>query len=215
MKHTALFHKHQQDAAFPAEHHGWEVPAYFTAAETEMAQVQRTVGLSDVSWMVKFDLRGYGLKASPAPGEQARSWPLGPLHFLVTCDPSSREDVRARFQTLQAAASDLSLPPPVYVTEVTSVYAQFLLAGPRSRDVLGKLTSLNLSEASLPHLGCGQASVAHVRAIVLREDLGKIPAFHLLVSREYGESVWDAVVHAGHEFHLSPFGLRAHGLLKV
>jgi glycine cleavage system aminomethyltransferase T len=98
---------------------------------------------------------------------------------------------------------------------VTSVYAQFLLAGPRSCDILRKLTSLNLSDGSLPDFSCGQSRVAHVRAIVLRKDIGKLPAYHLLVSREYGESVWESVLHAGKEFNLSPFGLEAQQLLEV
>ena len=62
----------------------------------------------------------------------------------------------------------------------TSVFAQFLLAGPRSRDVLRKLTSLNVSASALPDLACGQASLAHVRAIILRQDLGNEPAFALV-----------------------------------
>jgi glycine cleavage system aminomethyltransferase T len=73
--------------------------------------------------------------------------------------------------------------------------------------VLRKLTSLNVT--TLGNLACGQASVAHVHGKVLRDDIGDIPAFHILVSREYGESVWDAILHAGHEFHMTPFGLKA------
>ena len=101
----------------------------------------------------------------------------------------------------------------IWVTDVTSVFAQFLLAGPHSREVLRKLTSLNVSESALPDLACGQASLAHVRSIILRQDLGSVPAFHLLVSRDYGESVWDSLLHAGHEFHLAPFGAKALGTL--
>lgn len=215
IKQTALFHWHQQAGASLTEHHGWRIPASFTSPESEAGQVREAVGLADVSWMMKFDLKGYGLKTPPAFGGRERCWILGPLHVLITCDPSARDDVLGQLEHLQAAAFNLQLPAPVYVTEVTSVYAQLLLAGPRSREVLWKLTSLNLSEASLPHLPCGQASVAHVHAIVLRQNLGRIPAFHLLVSREYAESVWDALLHAGHEFHLSPFGLRAQQLLQV
>lgn len=165
--------------------------------------------------MLKIDLKGYGLKGAPALGAGMFPWVLAPLHFLVTADPSAREAVMANLRALWVAGSDLSLPPPVYITDVTSVYAQFLLAGPRSRDILSKLTSLNLSEGSLPDLSCGQSSLAHVRAIILRKDLDEIPAYHLLVSREYGESVWDAVLHAGHEFQLSAFGFEAQRLLKV
>jgi glycine cleavage system aminomethyltransferase T len=90
---------------------------------------------------------------------------------------------------------------------VTSVYAQLLLAGPRSLQILRKLTSLNA--AALPNLGCGQASLAHVHSTILRDDLRGKPAFHILVSREYSESVWDAIIYAGHEFQLAPVGIEA------
>jgi heterotetrameric sarcosine oxidase gamma subunit len=177
--------------------------------------VRESVGLADVSWMLKFDLKGYGLKNPPALGEEAFLWVLGPLHCLVTSDPSIQDQVTERLKELRTAGADVSLPPPVYVTDVTSVYAQFLLAGPRCREVLSKLTSLNLSEGSLPNLTSGQSSLAHVHAIVLRKDIDRIPAYHLLVSREYGESVWDSLLHAGHEFYLSPFGLQAQQMLRV
>jgi glycine cleavage system aminomethyltransferase T len=243
-----LFHNHQRSGASLIEHYGWQVPARFTAAEEESSRVRGAAGLADLSWVLKFDLKGFGLKSAPTLPLGAHRWALAPLHVLITCDPSARQAVMESLQALQAAGSDLSLPPPVYITDVTSVYAQFLLAGPRCRDILCKLTSLNLSESSLPDLSCGQASLAHVRAIILRKDvssaglqpgilnadlkvgatstaaagaegLGKdfdgIPAYHLLVSREYGESVWDSVLHAGDEFGLAPFGLKAQQLLRV
>ena len=208
---TALFHKHEQAGAGFTDHHGWQVPAYFTWAHKEAEQLCHSAGLSDVSWMTKLDLKGYGLNTPPALRD-ARTWPLGPLHHLLTCDPPARDRVLEQMAAALTSAPDLALPPPVYVTDVTSVYAQFLLAGPRSRDILRKLTSLNVSV--LENLACGQASLAHVHSTVLHEDLGEIPAFHILVSREYGESVWDAMMHAGHEFQLTSFGLRALDVLS-
>jgi glycine cleavage system aminomethyltransferase T len=168
----------------------------FSSEQEEVAQVQQAVGIADVSWTKKLDLKGPGVNALPALSASARSWILGPGHLLVTGDADIGDDL-----------------PGIWVTDVTSVFAQFLLAGPRSRDVLRKLTSLNVSERALPNLSCGQASLAHVRSIVLRQDLGTVPAFHVLVSRDYGESVWDALLHAGHEFHVAPFGLNALGSL--
>jgi heterotetrameric sarcosine oxidase gamma subunit len=183
-----------------AEYHGWRTAAVFTFEQEEAALVRQGAGLSDVSWTTKLDLKGPGLNAMPALTQRARSWSLGPNHLLVTCDPD----------TLPAISSS----PGVWVTDVTSVFAQFLLAGPATRDVLRKLTSLNVSERALPDSGCGQANVAHVRAIILRRDLGPLPAFHLLVSREYGESVWDALLHAGSEFRITQFGLKALQILE-
>ena len=205
IRHTPLFHAHEQAGASFAEHHGWQIPAYFTSAPKEAEQLSKSAGLGDVSWMTKLDLKGFGLKTPPAVGA-ARAWCLGPQHYLVTCEPPKGDAVIANLRSFPAS-QDLSLPPPVYITNVTSVYAQFLLAGPRSRDILRKLTSLNVS--ALENLACGQASLAHVHSIVLRDDLQGFPAFHILVSREYGESVWESILHAGHEFHLAALGLKA------
>jgi glycine cleavage system aminomethyltransferase T len=196
------------------EHHGWQIPASFTASEDEAARTRESSGLADVSWMSKFNLQGHGLKSPPALGPEAFLWVLGRLHCLVTCEPPADHAVRELLRQFQNVGTDRSLPLPIYVTEVTSVYAQLLLAGPRSGEVLNKLTSLNLSGILQEDLTCAQANVAHVHAIVLRQDLKMAPAYHLLVSREYGESVWESVLHAGHEFHILPFGLQALGLLR-
>lgn len=187
------------------EHHGWRVPAYFTFAQQEAEQLSKRAGLGDLTWMTKLDLKGWGLKTPPAV-DGGRAWSLGPDHYLVTCQPPKGEAITANLLS-SLASRDLSLPPPIYVTDVTSVYAQFLLAGPRSRDILGKLTSLNVS--TLENLACGQASLAHANSKVLRDDFQGMPAFHILVSREYGVSVWEAILHAGHEFELAPFGVKA------
>lgn len=205
IRQTPLFNKHEQSGASLVDHHGWRVPAYFTFAQREAEHLTNSVAVSDMTWMVKLDLKGFGMKTPPRLTD-ARAWCLGREHYLVTCLPDVEQAVLAQVNAFPAP-QDLLLPPPVYVTDVTSVYAQFLLAGPQSRSVLRKLTSLNVT--ALGNLACGQASVAHVPGIILRDDLGDTPAYHLLVSREYGESVWDAILHAGHEFHLTPCGLKA------
>jgi glycine cleavage system aminomethyltransferase T len=215
IKQSALFNRLHRSGAAWTDHYGWQVPASFTAAGPEAASVRESVGLADLSWTLKLDLRGYGLRRPLTLGDDAFSWDLGPLHRLVTCEPPARNAILERLEALQADGSDGSGIPPIYMTDVTSVFAQFLLAGPRSRQVLGKLTSVDAAERSLPDLSCRQTSLAHVGAMILRKDFDGVPAFHVLVSREYGESVWDAMLHAGHEFRLSPFGLQAQQLLGV
>jgi heterotetrameric sarcosine oxidase gamma subunit len=205
MKQTPLFNQFRERGVGLIDHHGWQVPAFFTSSLEEVKRVSAGAGLADVSWLAKFDLKGTGVNALTGLGGAARFWPLTPRHALVTCDP--------------AAASALplldSLRPSVYLTDVTSVNAAFLLAGPRSRDILRKLTSLNVSEQAVGNLSCGQTILAHVHARILRQDFPQCLAFVLMVSREYGESVWDALFHAGEEFHMTPFGLRAHEILSV
>ena len=195
-------------------HYGYQITSTFSTPDAEAERIRESVGLADISCVSTFNLQGRGLKNPPELGPDACVWPLGHRQYLVTCKPAARDAVRDRMQQFQRNGADPSLPPPIYVTEVTSVYAQLLLAGPHSRDVLNKLTSLNLSEDARGSLTCAQANVAHVHAMVLRKDLKGVLAYHLLVGREYGENVWESVMHAGHEFHITPFGLEALRLLR-
>lgn len=128
-------------------------------------------------------LSKFDLKSRP----EQRSWCLSARHYLILGETSN----------------------PVEAIDVTSVYAVLRLAGPDSREVLGKLTSLNVSDIALPNFGCAQAGLAHIPGIFLREDIGAIPTFHLLITRDYAVSAWKAILHAGHEFGLCPSGLEA------
>jgi glycine cleavage system aminomethyltransferase T len=87
-----------------------------------------------------------------------------------------------------------------HIHEPLSPYARFLIAGPNARALLSKLTSLNLDLAS------AYGAVAHVRALVERHHLG----FLVMIPRDYAESVWEALLRAGEEFHVRPFGVETH-----
>jgi heterotetrameric sarcosine oxidase gamma subunit len=186
MKRSALFHLHQASGARFAEHLGWLMPDCFSTPEEEADGARARVGLADVSYRAKF-----------LTTEQPAShwWRLAPRRFLIIGTPP--------------------LAAPADATEVTSVYANLVLAGPRGRQVLAKLTSLNLSEQSLPNLSCAQTSLAHAHCIILREDLPSLATYHILVGRDVAESLWEAVLHAGREFQLRPCGQRALQALGV
>lgn len=221
LKRTPLFGAHQRLGARLEPFHGWAVPARFRSPEEEARTARESVAVGDWSWAPKFDLKGPGLKTPPQFEEQAICWPLGVRHYLVTCEPAAQEPLLERIREMEGADS----PSPIYCTVVTSVYADLRLVGPRSRDVLSKLSSLEVSEGGLPNYRCGQAAVAEVQAIILRQDLGRqelgrqdlgvMPAFHVLVSRDYAESVWRAVLEAGEEFGIGLFGFEACSLLEV
>jgi len=180
MKRSALYSEHGSAGATFGEYAGWELPAYFVSREREAAQIRKSVGLADLSHLSKFDL-----KSKP----EQRSWCLGARHYLILGETSNQVTAEA--------------------IDVTSVYAVLRLAGPNSREVLRKLTSLNVSDTALSNFGCAQSTLAHIPAIFLREDIGTLPAFHLLIMRDYAVSAWKAMVHAGHEFGLCPSGLEA------
>ena len=222
VKRTALYRTGLTLGATMADHAGWQVAARFRSPDEETQQVQAGVALADASWLGKLEVQGRGLDPAGWEIAGATVWPLADGDVLVTCEPP---DTPAVLQALQDRAVPLSLgerpgegsntaPSSLYVTDVTSVYAALVLAGPHSRAVLQRLTALDVSDPALPDLACARTGLAHVHATILRQDLGPVPAYWLLVGWEYGAYVWDAVLHAGESFGIAPIGLEALNRLR-
>ena len=222
IKRTALYRTGLALGATMTDHAGWQVAARFRSPDEETQQVQDGVGLADASWLGKLEIRGRGLDPAGWETAGATVWPLAAGDVLVTCEPP---DTPAVLQALQDRAVPLSLgerpgegsntaPSSLYVTNVTSVYAALLLVGPHSHAVLQRLTALDVSDPALPDLACARTGLAHVHATILRQDLGPVPAYWLLVGWEYGAYVWDAVLHAGESFDIAPIGLEALNRLR-
>jgi glycine cleavage system aminomethyltransferase T len=183
---SPLHHCHLEAEAHLQSFYGWQLPAWYTEPSSEIEAVRASVGISDASYLSKLDLRD---KIPVAP--PARLWQLTPAHALATSPLPI---------VLEASAS---------VTDVTSLYSAILLAGPQSREVLQKLTTLNVREAAMPEGAARQTRLAHVNAIILRLDGAGLPGFLILNTRDLAEHVWSALLHAGDHFGARPFGLVA------
>src|SRR5260370_9524193 len=105
MKRSALFYVHQRAGARFVEHCGWELPASFTSAEREAAQIGTSAGIADLSHYRKFDL-----KTQPTQPW----WRLGANHYLIIVEAL--------------------MDPPSGSTDVTSIYSNFPLFVPMTRD---------------------------------------------------------------------------------
>ena len=103
----------------------------------------------------------------------------------------------------------------MHLTNLTSTLAAVQLVGPYSRDLLCKLTALDLSPRQFADLTCAQGSVAKVHAFVVRADIGSELAYEVYCGREFGEYLWDTLRDAGQEFGVVPFGVAAQRLLRA
>lgn len=209
VKRTPLYRTALELGATMTDHAGWQVAARFRSPDAEAQQVQAGVGLADASWLGKLEVRSRDL--DPAGWQIAGTtvWPLTASGMLVTCEPPDMPAVLQALQDRAASAMEATNSPSLYVTDATSVYAALVLAGPHSRAVLQRLTALDLSDNALPDVACARTGLAHVHATILRQDLGPVPAYWLLVGWEYGAYVWDAVLHAGEASGIAPIGLEA------
>ena len=212
VKRTPLYRTALALGATMTDHAGWQVAAQYRSPDEEVRQVQAGVGLADASWLGKLAVRcagGQGLDPAAWEIAGATVWPLAKNDLLVTCEPPDTPAVRQMLQDRAASAMEAAESPSIYVTDATSVYAALVLAGPHSRAVLQRLTVLDVSAPALPDLACTRTGLAHVHATILRQDLGPVPAYWLLVGWEYGVYVWDAVLHAGESCGIAPIGLTA------
>jgi sarcosine oxidase subunit alpha len=103
----------------------------------------------------------------------------------------------------------------VYVTNVTASYAAVNLAGPRAREVLAKVTDLDLSTDSLPYMAFAEGEVAGVPARLLRIGFVGELGYEIHFPSEYGEHLWNALFEAGRDFGIVPFGVEAQRILRL
>lgn len=192
------------------DEHGWDTALSFSSPNDEAQAVRQSVGLADLSQVPKFDLRAQNLDPAFALDDDAHIWRQRNGQALVTCTPESGATVAAQLDQYAVGAGESS---PIYVSDVTPVYAALLVAGPRSAAVLRKLADLDFSDEALPNLACTQTGIHHVYVLVARQDLPSVRAYMLLTGREYAEWLWETVMHAGHEFGMQPFGSEAHKIL--
>ena len=184
---------------------GWEVPAGYGTIEAERQHIRSGLVIADITARSKADLRGSvdDLRASvplPADATFARltsTWALvlGPPGAIQAWIPAAE----------QASAGGSSM-----VTDATSVYAGFVLAGSRAQDLLSRLTAVDLSGVAAG--SAVGAQLMKIPSVVVRGDR----AVEVYVGSEYGRYAWESLLSIGQSLHLQPVGwdaLRAENIL--
>ena len=86
-------------------------------------------------------------------------------------------------------------------------HAWFRLTGHKTAETLAKLCGVDLRAKSFDNLQVAQTSVARLNAIVIRDDVADVHAFHLLADSASAEYWWDCLLDAGAEHDLRVVGL--------
>ena len=103
----------------------------------------------------------------------------------------------------------------IHLEDLTEVNAAFNLAGPRSREILAKLTDRDLSNDKVPYMRVRSASVAGVPCRILRIGFTGELSYELHCPAGYGKALWEALFEVGAECGLSPFGVEAQRVLRL
>ena len=104
----------------------------------------------------------------------------------------------------------------VTLRNVTSSRGCFVVAGPRSRELLAKLTDTPLDNAAFPWLtGCVAEVGLAVDVYLLRVNFVGALGWELHFPIEYAHHLFDAIFGAGEEFNIGMAGMRAMESLRL
>ncbi|MBT5435247.1 MAG: FAD-dependent oxidoreductase, partial [Rhodospirillaceae bacterium] len=103
----------------------------------------------------------------------------------------------------------------VDVTNVTGAFSGVNIAGPKSREVLAKLTDEDISADGFPYMGVRMATVAGIPCRLLRVGFVGELGFEIHCPAHSGEALWDAIMEAGAEHAIKPFGVECQRLLRL
>jgi sarcosine oxidase subunit alpha len=212
---------------------GWE------PVLAEARSVRQSVGISDVSSLGKIDVQGpdaaqfldfiYANTVSTLAVGHARycimlredgmifddgtAARLAPDHFVITATTANAGAVLEHMEFhLQASCHELD----VLLTDVGDHWAQFAVAGPRSREVASTvIEGLSLSSSAFPFMAAGTGTIAGVSGRVFRISFSGELAYELAVPARHATPVWLALLEAGKPFDIRPYGLDALNTLRI
>ena len=201
---------------------------YFDHVGNECRHVHEHVGLQDMSAFAKCEISGPGaeswldgLLTNAVPKKIGRV----SLSYLLTAKGGVRAEFTVyktgsqKYYLVSAGAYERhdhdylrkALPGDgsVNFERLTTAMGVLVLAGPRSREVLAKLTDTDLSTEAFPWLTGKKISIGLAQVDALRVNfIGELgwEIHHPIEMQNY---IFDQLMEAGAEFGIKPFGIRA------
>jgi sarcosine oxidase subunit alpha len=231
-KRTSIHHRHKELGATIMWTGDWRRPHSYGDPAAEVRAVHSDVGVIDVSTLGKLIVSGpdavpflerlypnrfgdlktgrirYAVLGTDAgrimdDGTVAR---LDEDTFYVTTTSTGAETVVEWFEWWNAVWGF-----DVEIMNVTGALAAVNVAGPRARELMSRLTELDMSSDGFKYLDAKRAPVAGVQALLLRIGFVGELGYELHFASPYGEYVWDEIVGLG----ARPFGLEPQRVLRL
>jgi sarcosine oxidase subunit alpha len=103
----------------------------------------------------------------------------------------------------------------VHMTDVTQAISAVNLAGPRAREIMARVTDLDCSNDAFGYMDAKRALVAGVPCLILRIGFVGEVGYEIHYPAAHGEYLWDALLEAGADLGVRPFGLEPQRLLRL
>ncbi len=209
------------------------------AAIREATNVRNNVGVCDVTSLGKIDIKGadsaeflnrvytnawmklpvgksrYGvmLREDGIVFDDGTTTRISENHFHMTTTTAQAVNILAHLEYyLQVVWPELD----VNVLSTTEQWAGAAIAGPNSRDLMGKLfPSLDVSNEALPFMGFKEEDLFGVPARIFRISFSGELAYEINVESGYGIFMWEKIMELGKEMNIEPYGTEALSTLRI
>ncbi len=216
------------------DHWSFRRSHWFESVGEECRNVHENVGLLDMTAFAKCRISGPGaeafldhLVANRLPGNVGR---VGLCHAL-----NSRGGVHSEFTILREAADSFYLVSAgglqrldhdylwrqmpadgsVQFQQLTGANGVLVIAGPKSRELLNRVSSNDFSNAAFPWLSARNVTVGMAPVNAMRVNFVGELGWELHHPLEYQNHIFDALFAAGADLGLQPFGIRAMDSLRL
>ena len=200
--------------------------------------VREAVGVCDVSTLGKIDVQGpdaaqfldflyTNAMSKLAPGrvryglmlredghvmDDGTCARLAEDHFLVTTTTAAAGAV---MRHADFAGQVLRPGWDARAVSVTEQWAQFAVAGPKSREVLNGILDDPIDDDGFPFMACGPVSVMGVAGRLFRISFSGEHAYEVAVPARYGESLFRLLVQRAEELDGGAYGMEALNVLRI
>ena len=154
-------------------------------------------------------LRGRGFVCDDTPNRTYRQQDGTLVAVLAPNEAALLSPLNEPALTLWDLAAACSLDDGVrrYPVPRADANFEFLISGRHAAEMFSKVCGVDLRPAVFAADAVAQTSVARLNAIVVRSDVGDIPAYRMLGDSAAAEFMWDAILDTMAEYGGVPVGL--------
>lgn len=218
----------------PEYEYAWGRQNWFHYSAAEHMNIRNNVGIYDLTSMGKFLMQGRDARdvlQKICANDVAQ--PVGKVVYTqilnerggIEGDITVTKMAESKFFIVTAGATTTRdfdwitrhTPDDAHavLTDVTWSYTMLGVMGPKSRDLLSKITDADLSNEAFPFATAKEIHVGYAQAFAIRMSFVGELGWELYIPTPFAQGIFDELIAAGEEFDLKMCGLHAVDSLRL